>query len=142
MNGDALQKRDEIAAKYLHQLQELASEISVAAEAIAANALPRLQESVAKQEMLCAGLIKLANSVGNGLGSSVQPSFSGIDPAVETKIRAASETIRELNLQYAALLRHSGKTIALLASLCRSHTGQFQEAGGPRLKYQTWSCEM
>ncbi len=142
MNGDALQKRDEIAAKYLQQLQELASEISVASDAIAANALPRLQESVAKQEMLCACLTKLANKVGEGFGPSQQPSFSGIDPAVELKIQAASGTIRELNLQYAALLRHSGRTIALLASLCRSHTGQFQEAHGPRLKYQTWSCEV
>jgi hypothetical protein len=142
MSGDALQSRDEVAASYLQQLQELASEISVATEAIATNALPRLRDSVAKQEMLCAGLIKLANSVGEGFGSSVQPSFSGVDPAIELKIRATSGTIRELNLQYAALLRHSGKTIALLASLCRSHTGQFQEASGPRLKYQTWSCEM
>jgi len=142
MSGDALQSRGEIAASYLQQLQELASEISVATDAIATNALPRFQESVSKQEMLCACLIKLANSVGDGLGSPAQASFPGIDPALETKIRATSGTIRELNLQYAALLRHSGKTIALLASLCRSHTGQFQEAHGPRLKYQTWSCEM
>jgi hypothetical protein len=142
MTGNALQTRDEIAAKYLQQLQELAFEISVATGAIAANALPRFQESVAKQEMLCACLVKLASTVGEGFGPSEQPSFSGIDPAVEKKIRAASGTIRELNLQYAALLRHSGRTIALLASLCRSHTGQFQEARGPRLKHQTWSCEM
>lgn len=142
MNGDALQTRDAIAAKYLQQLHELASEISVATDAIATNALPQLQESVAKQEMLCAGLIKLASTVGEGFGASEQPSLSGIDPAIQLKIRATSGTIRELNLQYAALLRHSGKTIALLASLCRSHTGQFQEAHGPRLKYQTWSCEM
>ncbi|MFY9853582.1 MAG: hypothetical protein WAK26_06875 [Terracidiphilus sp.] len=142
MNGVALQKRDQIAAEYLQQLQELASEISVATDAIAANALPRLQDSVAKQEMLCASLTKLANTVGEGLGHSQPPSFSGIDPAIELKIQATSGTIRELNLQYAALLRHSGRTIALLASLCRSHTGQFQEAREPRSKYQTWSCEM
>jgi hypothetical protein len=142
MNGEALPTRDQIAATYLQQLQALAAEISIATDAIAANALSSFQESVARQEMLCASLVKSASSVGESLRSSEQPSLSGIDSAIELKIRATSGTIRELNLQYAALLKHSGRSIALLASLCRSHTGQFQEARGPRLKHQTWSCEM
>jgi len=142
MTGNALQTRDEIAAKYLQQLQELASEISVATDAIAANALPRLQESVAKQEMLCAGLASMANAVSEGFRSSETPLLSRIDSSVERKIRAAGSAIRELNLQYAALLKHSGKSIALLSLLCSSYTGRFQEARGPRLKHQTWSCEM
>jgi len=142
VNLEALQKRDRVATTYLQQLQALALEISVAMDAIAANALPRLQESVAKQEMLCASLATMANTVSEGLGLSEQSLLSCIDPAVELKIRTASGAIRELNLKYAALLKHSGKSIALLISLCRSHTGQFQEARGPRLKHQTWSCEM
>jgi hypothetical protein len=142
MNDEALQKRDQLATRYLQRLQALEVEISVAMDAIAANALPRLQESVAKQEMLCAGLVTMANSVSEGFRTSDAPLLPCIDTAVESKIRAASGAIRDLNLQYAALLRHSGKSIALLISLCRSHTGQFQEARGPRLKHQTWSCEM
>jgi hypothetical protein len=139
---EVLPTRDRIAATYLQQLQTLALEISVAMDAISSNALSRLQDSIAKQEMLCAGLVTMANTVSEGLRSPAQPLFSSIDPAVELKIRATSLSIRELNLQYAALLKHSGKSIALLASLCRSHTDQFQEARGARLKRQTWSCEM
>jgi hypothetical protein len=143
MNGEALQTRDQIAARYLQQLQALAAEISVATDAIAANALPRFQESVAKQEMLCSSLVTMANTVSEGIHSSDQPLLEHIDAAVEQKIRATSRAIRELNLQYAALLKHSGKSIALLSLLCNSHTGRlFQEARGSRLKYQTWSCEM
>ena len=142
MNGEALQTRDQIAARYLQQLQALAAESSVATDAIAANALPRFQESVAKQEMLCSSLVTMANTVSEGIHSSDQPLLEHIDAAVEQKIRATSRAIRELNLQYAALLKHSGKSIALLSLLCNSHTGRFQEARGSRLKYQTWSCEM
>jgi hypothetical protein len=142
VNLEALQKRDRFATTYLQQLQALALEISVAMDAIAANALPRLQESVAKQEMLCASLATMANAVSEGFGLSEQALLSCIDPAVELKIRKTSGAIRELNLKYAALLKHSGRSIALLIALCRSHTGKFQEARGPRLKHQTWSCEM
>jgi len=142
MNQGALQTRDQIAATYLQQMQELAFEISVAMDAIAANQLPTLQESVARQEMLCAGLATMANTVSEGVRSPETPSPSGIDPSIERKIQAAGSAIRDLNLQYAALLKHSGKSIALLSLLCNSHAGRFQEARGPRLKRQTWSCEM
>jgi hypothetical protein len=142
MNGEAPQMRDQIAAEYLQQLQALAAEISVATDAIAANALPRFQESVAKQEMICSSLVTMANAVTQGIRSIDKSLLEHIDSAVELKIRAASRAIRELNLQYAALLKHSGKSIALLSLLCNSHTGRFQEARGSRSKYQTWSCEM
>ena len=142
MNDEALQQRDRIATTYLQQLQALAIEISVAMDAIAANELATLRDSVAKQEMLCVSLSTMAFTVSEGFGLSEQPLLSCIDPAVELKIRTTRGAIRELNLKYAALLKHSGKSIALLISLCRSHTVQFQEARGPRLKHQTWSCEM
>jgi hypothetical protein len=142
MNDHALQSRDEIAVTYLQQMQELASEISAAMDAIASNALNKLQDSVARQEVLCAGLSAMANTVSEGFRSSDQPLPSCTDSAVELKIRAASVAIRKLNLQYAALLQHSSRSIALLALLCRSYTGQIQEARGSRLKHQTWSCEM
>jgi hypothetical protein len=142
MNDEALQKRNQLATSYLSRLQALAFEISVAMEAISANALSRLQESIAKQEMLCAGLVNMANLVGEEFQTSEPALLPCIDTGVELKIRAASGAIRDLNLQYAALLKHSGKSIALLISLCRSHTGKSQEVRGSRLKHQTWSCEM
>lgn len=142
MNNVALQTRDQIAAAYLQHMQELAHEITSAMDAISSNAIPEFQESVAKQEMLCASLAGLANTVGEGFHSSKDAKLSGIDAALGLKIRAASKAIGELNLRYSALLKHSSRSIALLALLCRSYTGQTQEARGPRLKHQTWSCEM
>lgn len=146
MNDVELQMRDQFAATYLQHLQALALEISVAIDSIAANAVTKLQQSVAKQETLCASLAAMAHP-GSGAIRSSQPSLgsptgTSTGASINLKIRETSAAIRELNLQYAALLKHSGKSIALLASLCRTHTGQFQEARGPRLKHQTWSCEM
>jgi hypothetical protein len=142
MQDEALQTRDQLAAIYLQQLQALAFEIDVAMGAIATNALASFRESVAKQEMLCESLALMANAVGNQFQSPDRTLPLCLDAVVEEKIRATSNAIRNLNLQYAALLKHSGRSIALLASLCRSHTGQFQEARGLRLKHHTWSCEM
>lgn len=142
MNTLAIQTPDELAASYLQQLQELALEISVATDAIAANALTRLQESVAKQEMLCTSLATMANAFGDGSAASEKLVTQLSDTTIKSKIRSARRAVVELNLQYAALLKHSGKSISLLISLCRSHTGRSQEARGPRSKQQTWSCEM
>lgn len=142
MNDQAVKTSDQLAAAYLQQLQALAFEISVAMDAIAANALTSFQESVAKQEMLCSVLAAMGNTISEKVRMSDQPLLMYSDTAVELKIRATTGAIRELNSQYAALLKHSGRSIALLVSLCRSHTGQSLEAHGPRLKRQTWSCEM
>jgi hypothetical protein len=152
MNDAELQTRDRIAAAYLEQLHDLASEITTAMDAIATNTLPKFQESVARQEMLCAGLESMAKAVSEGFRTEETaaisgPTLTGIDLSVENKIKATSGAIRDLNLQYAALLKHSGKSIGQLALLCSSfagqfHAGQFQEARGTRSNRQTWSCEM
>jgi hypothetical protein len=142
MNSQSVQTHDQLAGEYLVQLQALAFEISAAMDAIAGNALTSFQESVAKQEMLCGVLAGMANAISARVKLSGQTLLVLSDSTVERKIRATSEAIRELNLQYAALLRHSGRSIALLASLCRFHTGQFQEARGHRSKRQTWSCDI
>jgi hypothetical protein len=142
MTGESLQIRDDLASTYLQHMQDLALEISIAIDAIATNALPKLQESVAKQEMLCARLVTMTVEVSEAAPSFDSTFHTGADTEVERNIQTASAAIRELNLQYAALLKHSGRSIAVLAALCNNHTGRFQEARGPRLKYQTWSCEM
>ncbi len=142
MNNQAGQTHDQLAAAYLLQLQALAFEISMAMDAIADNALTSFRESVAKQEMLCGVLASMSNAIAARVRSSGQAPLVLTDGSVERRIQAASESIRELNLQYAALLKHSGRSIALLASLCRFHTGQFQEVRGPRSKRQTWSCDI
>jgi hypothetical protein len=92
--------------------------------------------------MLCCNLTSMANAFSEKFEATEPPGLYCIDTSMDLKIRAASGALRELNLQYSALLRHAGRSVALLASLCRSHTGRIQEARGTRLKHQTWSCEM
>jgi len=123
--------RDEAGEGCLQTLRDLAREMTVAIDAISGNALVALEESVAKQEMLCAHLASVRGKLRGGVNDSMGP-----------EIPAAAERVRALNRQYASLLKHSGKAVALLSALCRNHTGQFQEARGIRLKHQTWSCEM
>jgi hypothetical protein len=142
MNHGTLQTRDQIAATHLRQMQELAFEISAAINAIAENKLSKLQECIARQEMLCAELSTTAYIAGGGLRSVEPSSRPGMDLSIGEKIQAAGKAIRELNLQYASLLKHSGRSIALLSLLCSCQAGRFQEERGPRLKRQTWSCEM
>ena len=141
MNDEAVQTHDQLAARYLQYLQALAAEISVAMDAIAKNAIAGLQESIDRQEMLCALLANLAVTHSNPIPSSGRALVFS-NSSVAREIQAAIGAIRDLNLQYAALLKHSGRSVALLLSLCRSHTGQLQEAAGSRSKRQTWSCEM
>ncbi len=130
----------EAAASYLLQLRALASEIGVAMASIAANSPANLEASVARQETLCADIASLAASVGYGARASNPGPH--LDPETALTIHTARAAIRTLNLQYASLLKRSGRTIAQLSALCKTHTGESQEARGPRLKHQTWSCEM
>lgn len=141
MSGTA-RTREQIAQTYLEHLQELACEVSAATKAIAGNALPKLQESVSRQEMLCASLTAMAPRVGQAWYTSDPSSLSPDSVEMKAKILTATVTLRDLNMKYAALLKRSGKTIACLALLCKSQMGHFQEDRGIRLKQQTWSCEM
>lgn len=131
----------ENAACYLECLESLASEIAAAIQAIAANSLERLTESVSKQELLCASLSAMAVKQGpTGKLTSVA-SLSWSDPDMAAKIRSANQAIRALTLEYAALLKHSGKSIALLAALYRGYMGAFPHQSGSGIRRQTWSCE-
>src|SRR5277367_4991359 len=117
MNDEAVQTHDQLGASYLQQLQALAFEISVAMDAIARNAITSFRESVAKQEMLCAVLANLANTIGVPTSLSEPLPLRLSDDSVAQKIGATTTAIRDLNLQYAALLKRSGRSIALLVSL-------------------------
>lgn len=133
--------RQQFATSYLQSLQGLASEIAGAMQAISSNSMTTLHMSIARQQILCAELAAMEHALAQGDRSN---EHSGIpmDARVEIEIGIARRAIVELNLQYSYLLKHSGRTIALLLSLCRSRTGQSQEARGSRLKQKTWSCEM
>jgi len=142
MTGAGVQDRDTKAAEYLQSLRSLTGELERAMQAIARNALPELEESIASQQALSARLGELANELCVPLEAKAPISQACIDEGLRRQIRAASGTLQSLNHRYALLLQHSSRSVALMASLFSSLKGQFQEASGPGLKQQTWSCQM
>jgi hypothetical protein len=136
------QERDAKAMEYLQLLRSLAAELERAMNAIARNALGDLEDSVANQQILSERLAILVDELCVPLKADQPASRSVADEGSTRQIRVASDTLQKLNRRYAALLQHSSRSVALMASLLGSFKGQFQEASGPRLKHQTWSCQM
>jgi hypothetical protein len=142
MTAAGVHDRDRKAAEYLQSLRSLTSELERAMQAIARNALSEFEESIDSQQILSARLSKLADDLCVPLQANPAISRASIDDDLMCQIRAADDTLQKLNLRYAALLKLSSRSVALMASLFSSFQGQFQEASGPRLKHQTWSCQM
>jgi hypothetical protein len=111
-------------------------------QAIARNALQEFEESIDSQQVLSARLATLAGDLCRPLEAKAVITRVSIDEDMMRQIRTADETLQRLNQRYAALLQHSSRSVALMASLFSSFQGQFQEASGPRLKHQTWSCQV
>lgn len=131
-------------ACHLQCLDALRLEIANAIGAIAANALDRLQDSIAKQETLCFRLQILAAADAadrrEALGRATYSQAA--KPALLH--RESQESYRMLcaiSLEYAAVLRHSGKTITLLDSLCRGYLGAFPSVSGGESDRPMWFCE-
>jgi len=142
MNPGDAQNRDRKAAEYLQLLGVLSAELEKAMHAIAQNALPDLEESVVNQQALSGRLTSLVNQICVPLETEAPGSRPCIDGDMMRQIRSASDSLQKLNRRYAALLRHSSRSVAQMAALFNSVRGQIQEASGPRLKVQTWSCQM
>jgi hypothetical protein len=142
MIAAGVQDREGVAAEYLQSLHWLTAELEKAMQAIAENALSDLEESIANQQVLSARLSKLANQMCIPLETKASIAPAGLDEKLKQQIYSANESLQKLNHRYAALLQHSSRSVALMTSLFNSFKGQFQEASGPRLKHQTWSCQM
>ena len=142
MKPVGVQDRNLKAAEYLRTLQELAHELERAMQAIARNALAEFEESVANQQSICTRLRELVHDLSTPLEVQTTAMDTAFDRDMTSQVRAASGTLQKLNYRYAALLQHSSRSVSLMASLFSSFKGQFQEASGPRLKHQTWSCQM
>ena len=142
MSLDTIAPMDDNSVLYLQQLEELISEMSNGMDAIASNSVDKLKRSVACQEALCASMTATTIADGNRLRNLSQSALPLSAEGIELTIWKASNTIRQLNLQYDALLKQSGKTISLLAALCDNHTGRATEQQSLWSKQQTWSCEI
>jgi gas vesicle protein len=137
-----VQDRELKAAEYLQSLRDLARELERAMQAIARNGLADFEESIAAQQTLSYRLGEIARELSAPLEAQTEGMETELDNDMTKQIQDASGVLQKLNLRYAALLQHSSRSVALMASLFSSFRGQFQEASGPRLKHQTWSCQV
>ena len=160
MTATAVQDRNAKAAEYLQLLRSLASEMEKAMQAIAHNRLPDLEDSVSSQQWMSAKLLSLANEISPSFkpvsasarahAAATHPDAEATNADVMRQVQVANDALQKLNRRYAALLEHSSRSIALMASLFGGYQGQFErpypqqtkEASGPRPKHQTWSCRM
>jgi hypothetical protein len=136
------QDRESRAAEYLQALRSMTGELERAMQAIAHNALADFEESIDSQQVLGARLARLADELSAPLRAQPAIGAAGMDEDMMRQIKIAGDTLQALNRRYAALIQHSSRSVALMTSFFRSFHGQIQEASGPRLKQQTWSCQM
>jgi hypothetical protein len=136
------QDRNRIAAEYLQLLEALRGELGKAMLAIANNALAQFEESIASQQVLSARLVVLAERLSPAFRAESEVPPTALNDDLMRQIQIAGDSLQKLNRTYAALLHHSSRSTSAMVSLFASIRGQFQEASGPRLKYQTWSCQM
>jgi hypothetical protein len=130
------------AGEHLQLLRSLASELERAMDAMARNSLPELEDSVANQQELSQQLNQLADELSASAQTCYPVPTQSSDSDLMQEIRTAAGELQRLNFRYSVLLQHSSRSVALMASLFTSFQGQLQEASGPRLKHQTWSCRM
>ncbi len=134
--------RAERIRDYLDTAHSLVRELERAMSAISCNSLSDLEESLAEQEVLTVRLRSLRRQlwVFNGSQSSY------LRPALGTELPSdlvtAHDTLQAVNRVYETVLVHSSHSAALMTSLLSSAKGNLQEVSGPRLKYQTWSCQI
>lgn len=133
----ALEKLDTTNGEfYLSQLEALRAEIEIAVAAISGDDVGGLEESVARQEFLASSLTALLRQMHRDEGMTPLPAW------VRSRILSGMHGLQTSVRVYSALLQHSGASIAILASLCRSHTLPCAEVRGARPARQTWSCEV
>lgn len=152
MTATAVQDRNGRALEYLELLRSLAAEMERAMRAIAHNALADLEESVSSQQNLSARLMELAGDLSATANAGAPLPRPPVETELMQQVRQANASLQALNRRYAALLEHSSRSVVLLISLYSGFqgerfqgqllTGKLQEASGPRLKHQTWSCQM
>jgi crotonobetainyl-CoA:carnitine CoA-transferase CaiB-like acyl-CoA transferase len=130
------------AESCLAELRVLARQLDSAMDAIVERQLPSLQSSLRMQSATCANLAGIQHRSKQRLKQDDQPEPSAVDPDLAVEIKSATESLLLLNSRYAALIKHSGDTLQLLAGLYRSYRGSMQPGSGMPGNLQTWSCEV
>jgi hypothetical protein len=148
MNLSSIQDRNGELEEYLQLLHSMAFELERAMSAISQNSIKPLEESLANQEVFSARLLELADHLNHPAQATSPLRLPAGDDLMQ-QIHAASSSLQTLNRRYAALLKLSSQSVAMMVSLfssyqgqISSYQGQIQEGSGSRLKRQTWSCQI
>ncbi len=138
----AVHERNSKLGEYLQLLRLMALELDRAMQAIVQNSLTAFEDSIANQEAFSVRLNELAQELSRPLKERRLVSSPLGDGELVSEIRTASDKLQTLNRDYSALIRQSSRSVARMVSLFSSYQGRFQEGSGPRLKHQTWSCQI
>jgi len=141
MISTSVQDRNGKLEEYLQLLHSMAFELERAMSAISLNSIKALEDSLANQEAFSTRLVELADDLGQQGPQQARIGPMAGDESLMRQVRAASGNLQVLNRRYAALLKLSSRTVALMVSLFSSYQGRFEEDSGARLKLQTWSCQ-
>lgn len=142
MISTGIQERNEKLEEYLQLLQSMSFELERAIAAISGNSIHGLEDSLANQEAFSTRLMELADDLSRPVQSVVAQGQVWSNDEIQHNICAASSRLQSLNRRYSALLKFSSRSVALMVSLFSSYQGQLQEETGPRLKVETWSCQV
>jgi prophage DNA circulation protein len=133
------------AQEYLASLDSLARELDRAMEAVATRSLATFEDSVSRQQAVCA---RLSSEPGRAVKrrmdavSEDAAADSAQDAELASRISEATATLMTLNRRYSALLKHSGDTMRLFAGLFRSYAGYTPQGSVGSTQLHTWSCEL
>ena len=109
---EPLQAREKV---YTHQLETLRQEIHVAMSAISGNALGALEDSLWRQEVLCASLNRVLQSLQG----------AKIGPSALHRMQATAASLHALNQTYANLVQQSRASTDLMYALCQNYKDSF-----------------
>ena len=134
--------QDQRARDYLETAHSLVRELERAMVAISSNRLSDLEESLVEQEVLSVRLRSIRRRLWPFNGTQPACLRPAPDKGFPSGLVTAHAELQAMNQVYEAVLEHSSHSAAQMSSLLGSVKGHFQEASGPRHKYQTWSCRM
>ena len=130
------------AEEYLANLRVLASELDRAMKAVVNQELWSLKESVRLQRETCARLSYFGRPPESRLANNPHLEAIGPESDIANEIKAAIDRLLTLNRTYSALLRHSGDTLRVFATLFRGHYNSAPTSSGGQANLRTWSCEL
>jgi hypothetical protein len=142
MISTIVQDRNSKLEEYLQLLRSMAFELERAMSAISENSIQALEGSLANQEAFSTRLVELADDLSRPGRQEPLTARGAVDDHLLQRVHAASNELQSLNRRYSALLKFSSRSVAMMVSLFSSYQGQIQEVSGPRLKFQTWSCQI